>query len=737
MGALVRLREAFSRLIRTGTQGVSDPRQAKRIIIANQIASSMVVLCFLHVYIDSAMGAKLLGWLNIPNGLVFFGIVLLNRAGRSWAARFLLINYSSLIILMYFLALGKGTGMHLFFLPACWASLVLFGWDERKSLLYGMFLNSFLLIACELGGSERGLLYSLHLEVAARMHSDTVITTLVIQTLIAAYFTIGNHRAETALGEAVKAAKSADRSKTRFLANMSHEIRTPLNGVLGITRLLIKSGLPPGKREMAQTIESSSQDLMAILNEILDLSKVEAGKMELENRPFDLHAAWSVALRPYEYEAQRKGLYLRLERDDALPAWVSGDSVRFKQVLRNLMGNAFKFTSEGGITVRIRAAERPGWLDFEVEDTGPGIPEDARGRIFQSFTQADDSTARKFGGTGLGLAICKQIVELMGGAIGFRDRTARGTEGGPGTVFYFTAPFPAASPPEESGSADDGKARQAEGTFRENLAARASGLRCLIVDDHFVNRQVLEGMLEEFRIRADMAEGGQQALDACAGRTSDLVFTDCHMPGMDGMEFTRRLRNRNASGSPPVRIVGVTADVMSGTREQCLEAGMDEILSKPVLEEDLERILAKLLPQVPGLPAARPADPGPAPDWTWVDSDRLTTLLKSIPSRSPDRWEQVLASLRADMEAQLRAARSSLENDDRDGGKDAAHGLKGLCLTMGLSRMAESCLYLERSLSEGIPKDWVATVGSLEAALEPSLLELSSLAIAFEGQRVA
>jgi len=200
------------------------------------------------------------------------------------------------------------------------------------------------------------------------------------------------------------------------------------------------------------------------------------------------------------------------------------------------------------------------------------------------------------------------------------------------------------------------------------------------------------------------------------------------------MELTRRLRNRNASGSPPVRIVGVTADVMSGTREQCLEAGMDEILSKPVLEEDLERILAKLLPAVPGLPAARPADPGPAPDWTWVDTDRLATLLKGIRNRDPDHWEQMLTNLRADMEVQLRAARSSLERDDRDGGKEAVHGLKGLCLTMGLSRMAESCLGLERSLSEGTPTDWAATVGSLETALEPSLLELRSLAIAIDSQ---
>jgi HPt (histidine-containing phosphotransfer) domain-containing protein len=164
---------------------------------------------------------------------------------------------------------------------------------------------------------------------------------------------------------------------------------------------------------------------------------------------------------------------------------------------------------------------------------------------------------------------------------------------------------------------------------------------------------------------------------------------------------------------------------------------MDEVLSKPVLEEDLERILAKLLPAVPGLPAARPADPGRVPDWSWVDTDRLTKLLQGIRNRNPDHWEQMLANLRADLETQLQAARSSLERDDRDGGKDAVHGLKGLCLTMGLSRMAESCLNLERSLSEGTPADWVATVGSLEAALEPSLLELRSLAIALGSQNGA
>lgn len=731
MHPLQRLREPFSRLFRTGTNADMDPRQAKRIMLANQIAFSLACICLLHVYIDRALGAPLLAWFNIALAAGYGGIFLLSRANRTWAARFGLVLFAAGHIMLYVLALGKDIGMHTFFLSACWAPLMLFGWEERKSLVAGVLLNSLLLIASELGGSSQGLLYNLSPAMVASQHADNMITTLIIQILIAAYFLFGNHRAETALARAVEAAKSADQAKSRFLANMSHEIRTPLNGVLGITHLLLKSGLPLDKQEMAQTIQSSSLDLMTILNEILDLSKIEAGKMELERRPFDLGQSLVAVLKPFEYEAKRKGISLELDMGPEVSTWVEGDSTRFKQVLRNLIGNAMKFTSAGGVTLRVHAGALPGYLDFEIEDTGPGIPEAARGRIFQSFSQADESTTRKFGGTGLGLAICKQIVELMGGAIGFRSR-AEGT----GTIFHFSAAFPVA--PRGVAVAGEAEADRQDGAGRESSKARVAKLRLLIVDDHPTNRKVLAGMLEEYGPQMDMAGSGQEALEACARRAYDLVFMDCHMPAMDGLECTRRLKAlAPREGAPTPRVVGVTADVMSGSRERCLAAGMDEVLSKPILEDELDRILVKFLPSAAEHPYPKPgASDHPAAEGAWVDAGRLRAMQRTMQRRKTGRWDEMLATFRAEVESQLKAARQSLEQGDRTAAGEALHAIKGLCLTMGLMRMGEACRSLEQSVAEEratMAPEWAAAIRDMEVSLEASLQEMQRLTTGAEG----
>jgi CheY-like chemotaxis protein len=491
---------------------------------------------------------------------------------------------------------------------------------------------------------------------------------------------------------------------------------------------------------------------MTILNEILDLSKIEAGKMELEHRPFDLAQAVAAVLKPFEYEAGRKGISLALDMGGDAPAWVVGDSTRFKQVLRNLTGNAMKFTAEGGVTIRIRAGAKPGALDFEVEDTGPGIPEEARGRIFQSFSQADDSTTRKYGGTGLGLAICKQIVELMGGTIGFRGRA-----GGAGTVFHFSIPFPAA--PAGSGGAGEAEAGRREDAQRDARRKGLARLRVLIVDDHPTNIRVLAGMLEEYGLRPDAAGGGQEALEACARRGYDLVFMDCHMPGMDGLECTRRMKAMaHPEGAAP-RIVGVTADVMAGSRERCLAGGMDEVLSKPILGEDLDALLAKVLPSAPEILSARsgeggdegagsgaadtetwvrgspkaPAagDPdGAAPGPDWVDAGRVRMIRQTLLKQGPEAWDATLANFQAEAAQQFQAARESLESGERVAAKEALHALHGLCLTMGLQRMGAACRALEKAMADAgrLEPEWAVSVRDIEASLEPALREIRRLA---------
>lgn len=724
MANLPRIWAGFTRIFRAGVQETLDPRQAKRIVLSNQIAFSLGALCLLHVYIDQAMGARLLGWLNIPLSLGFFAILGLNRMGLTWWARFALLTYASAWILLYSLALGKESGMHLFFLPAGWAPLVLFSLEERRSLLFGILLNSALLAAFELAGNARGLLFPLTPDIAGRMHADTVITTLLIQILLAAYFFFGTRKSEARLAEAIDAAKAADQAKSRFLANMSHEIRTPLNGILGMSRMLARSGLPQGKLELARTLEESSLDLMVIVNEILDLSKIEAGKLRMEQRDFDLRKEVRSVLGAFGYEAGRKGLDLRLDADPTVPEWVRGDSGRLKQVLRNLIGNALKFTERGGVTLRLRPASGKS-LSFAVEDTGMGIPENARERLFQSFSQADDSTARKFGGTGLGLHISRQIVELMGGSISFRAR-----EGG-GSVFEFTVSLPSVEP-AVSASPDPGYGpRPPDGEAWRERPPDGGAWQVLLVDDHPVNCRVLQGMLEEYAVRADFAASAREALEACARKAYDLVFLDCHMPEMDGPECARVLRDRPAGiGERPLVIIGVTADVMPGIRERCLQAGMDDVLTKPVLEEDLRKVLAgRLAEPRPGPEADAgplPADPGPT---TWVDTGRLAGFLRTFRKHPAGYWRDALESFRNEAESGLRDTREALEAGDIAAAGESVHGLKGLCLTLGFFRLGDCCVFLERRLSSGeMPADWGGILGEMESALPRSLEEAARLA---------
>ncbi len=700
------------------TQG-TDPRRAKRIYLSNQIAVVSVLTALLYAAIYPLLGAMWLSAISFAAAAALCLIPWLNRQGHTWLSRFLLPVLGNICILAATLGLGRAIGIHFFFLPVSWLVLILFDWEERKSMVFGVGLNCLLLLGLEAWAPEQGMVFRMSGHQERLFHFFVVLTAQAFQILVVLYFFLANRRTESALAEAGEAAKAADKAKSQFLANMSHEIRTPLNGILGMSSLLLKTDLRDEQKDLLQAVQSAGLDLMSIISEILDLSKIEAGKMRLERVPFALAPLLDTLVRPFEHEARRKRLRFTVESEPGLPERLLGDPVRLKQVLNNLLANAFKFTSKGSITLRIKGGAITGEptdafpLSCEVADTGIGIPPEAQDRIFQSFTQADQGPSRQHGGTGLGLFICRQMVEMMGGTIGFTTRP------GEGSVFRFQVPFPIAW---DTGNWESAPAPVAARAVPTGIAASVSpaSARLLIVEDHPLNQKVLSGFLAQAGFRADCASGGREALDLFAAKPYDLVFMDCHMPGMDGYECTRELRVMPMAGRRPV-IIGVTADAMVGTREKCLEAGMDDVVTKPILSEDLQRALARWL----GAPLAGPAKvTGTLPSSHWVDTRHLREMDEWIRTYDPGFWGRAQEQFRGSAARLIGSIQDSFAQGRHREASEAAHALKGLCLMMGLSRMGETCKRLELLGSERRETGWTGLLGELEECLEPSLAEM-------------
>jgi two-component system, sensor histidine kinase len=531
------------------------------------------------------------------------------------------------------------------------------------------------------------------------------------------------HRAEKSLIEAKRSAERDNLIKSMFLANMSHEIRTPMNGIIGMAELALEQTVNEELRDCLETIKHSADNLLELINDILDLSKIEARKLTLADRAFNLPEVLEKVLKTHTPLARRKGLTLNCFYGHGVPARLRGDSLRLAQVCGNLVGNAVKFTDKGEVEVEVNLVTVPvPWaslnplehlhaeaeamgmvkLLFSVRDTGVGIPESKHELIFESYQQADHLENQQQGGTGLGLAICKELVRMMGGAIWLRSRE------GQGSTFYFTAGFRLPQPDGEV------EPRDQAGAPTLDLDRK---LKVLVADDNQVSRKLASRLLERRGHKAACVENGAQALSLLDTETFDLVLMNIQMPVMNGLEATRRIRGGQCQATPAsVPIVALTAHALLGDRERFLAAGMDEYLAKPLSAKTFFQTVARV---VQAGESGKHVAPSKTEAPLLLDEEEALARIGSDAELLRDLW----LAFHGERDDKLTALCHARETTDPERCAKAAHVLAGEAAGIGAPALRKAAVALETSLRQGAPVD-VVLLDVLENTLTRTIAAL-------------
>jgi signal transduction histidine kinase/CheY-like chemotaxis protein len=486
------------------------------------------------------------------------------------------------------------------------------------------------------------------------------------------------------LREAMEKALEASHAKSEFLANMSHELRTPMNGILGMLDVVLESPLTADQREEIETAQRCAHSLLALLNDILDLSKIESGKMGLERIPFQLKATIGEVIKTHQLPARQKRIDLSAVVTPEVPDTVYGDPTRFRQILDNLLSNAIKFTEFGYVRVVLQTvSEAMGPVpqyELVVEDSGVGIPARKMEQIFEKFTQADSSVTRRYGGTGLGLAITRRLVEMFGGRI-----WAESVEG-EGSRFFVRFPLE---------TAERQRRAPVEEPAESEMVASPGRSRILLVEDNVVNQKVVVAILTKRGFQVEITANGLECILALQRSQFDLVLMDLQMPYMDGIEATRKIRDE--LGLLKLPIVAMTAHAMKGDRERCLSAGMNDYVSKPVNPSTLLHTILRCLEE------AQPEEREQPLGWTGQEGQFMDGMLQLFMQRAPERMDKIQSAIerkdRVAVENELRKMRSAAQRIAAEGIVDSAERLLDLVQGSNVDDLRPSLLALESQIA--------------------------------------